>query len=136
MTTAFSFDYDLFSDLHKDAYGVRPRTHFFYDDACSDELRQQYWDQAIQDLDDRMEEEARELERAIERFKSLINVTIGTGAKDMETALRWLVQSETFYSKQDVEQWVWEHGILFSDYGRFVVEKVDAFVEYKEFEWL
>lgn len=30
MNSEYTFDYDSFSDLHKDVYGFRPRTHEFY----------------------------------------------------------------------------------------------------------
>jgi hypothetical protein len=131
----FTFDYDLFSDLHKDAYGMRPRGHIFYDESTSDERRQKFWDDAIEDLEIREQEEARERARAIIRFQDWIGATIDAGAADGDTALRWMVQDQTFYSIQDVEQWVWEQGILFTDYGRRVVKKLDKLVEYKEMDW-
>ena len=54
------------------------------------------------------------------------------GAGDEETAIRWLTQDEEFYHSQDVEHWVYNQGILFTDYGRELVKQLDNTVSYKE----
>ena len=131
----FTFDYDLYSDLHKDAYGFRPRHSRFYDDATTDEERQEMWDWACRDLDIAIEEERQAKLRAEADFKALVQKTIELGARDEETALRWLTSDETFYSGQDVEHWVWDKGILFTDYGRKLVERLLEIVNYEEMEY-
>ena len=68
---------------------------------------------------------------SIEKFKTLIQDTIGLGAGDEETALRWLTENEEFYSGQDVESWVWDKGILFCDYGKNLVKKLETIVKFK-----
>jgi hypothetical protein len=135
MNTAYTFDADLFSDLYKDAYGMRPRHHRFYDDSTTDAERQEFWDNTLVALDEAIAEEEKQKRDSFHRFMHLLNVTIDSGAGDEETALRWLTQEETFYSKQDVEHWVWGKGLLFTEYGRELVEKLDGIVEYKEFDW-
>jgi len=67
-------------------------------------------------------------------FKKLITNTIELGAGDEETALRWLTSSETFYSSQDVEHYVWDKGILFTDYGKELVNKLMNIVTFTEWE--
>jgi hypothetical protein len=132
---AFTFEYDLYSDLHKDAYGFRPRGyHRFYADDTTDEERQEFWDWACRDLEIAIEEDQRAKEKAEAEFKGLVQKTIALGAGDEETALRWLVQDEEFYSGQDVEHYVWDKGILFTDYGRELVERLLSIVEFKEWE--
>ena len=89
-----------------------------YGNAAADQIR----------YEERMEEEA------VEEFKALVQKTIELGAGDEETALRWLVQDEEFYSGQCVEHWVWDKGILFTDYGRTLVNRLFDVVSYKEYE--
>jgi len=120
------------SDAHKDAYGFRPRG-YDWDTMTMDELNQ--W------ADELSEEVAREIEReearnaeAVAEFKSLVQSTIEMGAGDEETALRWLTQSEEFYHSQDVEHWVYNQGILFTDYGRELVNRLLDVVSYKEYD--
>ena len=131
----FTFDYDLYSDLHKDAYGFRPRHCRFYDEATTDEERQELWDWACRDLDIAIEQEKQAKERAEAEFKALVQKTIELGARDEETALRWLTSDETFYSGQDVEHWVWDKGILFTDYGRKLVERLLEIVKFEKWEY-
>lgn len=78
------------------------------------------------------EKKAEEL--AITEFKTLVKETIDLGAGDEETALRWLTQNEEFYHGQDLESWVWDKGILFSDYGRKLVKKLEKIVKFKSWE--
>ena len=78
------------------------------------------------------EKKAEEL--AVTKFKTLVKETIDLGAGDEETALRWLTQNEEFYHSQDVESWVWDKGILFCDYGRELVKKLEKVVKFKSWE--
>lgn len=131
----FSFEYDLFSDLHKDAYGFRPRYHSFYDESTTDEERQVIWDDTIMALNRAMAAEAEHKARCLRDFETLVQRTIELGARDEETALRWLTSDEEFYSGQCVEHWVWEKGILFTDYGCQLVERLLDIVKFKEMEY-
>jgi len=131
----YTFDYDLFSDLHKDVYGFRPRYHEFYDESTTDDERQRIWDRTCIALELEIEREAQAKIEAEAEFKAMVQKTIELGAGDEETALRWLVQDEEFYSGQCVEHWVWDKGILFTDYGRQLVERLLSMVTFKEFEY-
>lgn len=131
----FTFEYDLFSDLHKDAYGFRPRYHSFYDESTTDEERQVIWDDTIVALEQAMAAEAEHKARCLRDFEALVQKTIELGARDEETALRWLTSDEEFYSGQCVEHWVWDKGILFTDYGRQLVERLLDIVKFKEMEY-
>jgi hypothetical protein len=48
--------------------------------------------------------------------------------------LLWISQTETFYHIQDVEHFVWEQGILFTDYGKQLIKELAAIVDYKDME--
>ena len=66
-------------------------------------------------------------------FRSLIDA-VANAAGDEETALRWLTSGQKFYYSQDVEGWVWDYNILFTDYGKELVKKLEKIVTYEE--WL
>jgi|TARA_R110001592_G_scaffold323388_2_gene602615 hypothetical protein len=73
-------------------------------------------------------------EKSIADFKTLIQDTIDLGAGDELTALRWLTQDEKFYHGQDVESWVWDKGLLFTDYGKELVKKLEDIVTYEDWQ--
>ena len=128
----FTYDKELFSDLHKDAYGFRPRIHEFFTSAP--EEMQVIWDATVSDLKDVMEaEEARDATK-LEEFKAEVDMVINTfGAGDRATALRWITDCDTFDNRQDVEGWVFDRGILFTDYGRTLVKELMDIVKFTEY---
>lgn len=113
---------------HKDAFGVKGR-HYDFSVMTMDELRAEA-DYISDAVNRQMEADRLQEESDLAEFKSLVQRTIEMGAGDEETALRWLTQDQQFYHGQDVEHWVWDKGILFTDYGRELVKKLDAIVEY------
>lgn len=121
----------IYSDLYKDVYGFRPRGVNF--NAMSVEEIQEELDYLSDRLDTIIADEKAEAARRVEEFKALVAKTIEHGAKDEETALRWLTQGDEFYHGQCVESWVWDKGILFTDYGRELVTKLNSIVTYKEY---
>lgn len=131
----FTFDADIFSDLYKDAYGHRPHYHRFYDESTTDEERQEFWDQTLVALDEAIAAEEEHKARCLRDFQNLVQQTIELGARDEATALRWLTSDEEFYSGQCVEHWVWDKGILFTDYGRQLVDRLLEIVNFKEMEY-
>tara|TARA_B110000908_G_scaffold103136_1_gene121514 strand:+ start:229 stop:765 length:537 start_codon:yes stop_codon:yes gene_type:complete len=78
-----------------------------------------------------MKQEAVYEQECVVTFQSIIDKTIANGARDEETALRWLVDGTKFYSGQCVESFVWEHGILFTQYGKELVSKIKNIVTYE-----
>lgn len=130
--TMFTYDDNTFSDLHKDAYGFRPRGHRFYDATPAE--KQEIWDYTIRALEASIEEEKEREARALEEFEHCLAETIRYGAADRETALRWMTQGKTFHHSQDVEGWVYDQGILFTDYGRKLVKELEKIVEFS-FDW-
>ena len=128
----YDFDDNIFSDLHKDAYGFRPRGHEYYEALPA--RKQEIWVKVCEDLEAAQEEEARQAEEAVAEFKAQITKVIEAGAGNRITALRWMTSTETFYHSQDVEHWVYKQGILFTDYGRELVHELMDLVEFEEWE--
>lgn len=80
----------IFWDAYKDAYGIRPRGVDFKS-YSEEELNEQidYLEEVIkQNSEHRKEAE----KRAISEFEALVARTIQTGAKNRETALRWIME--------------------------------------------
>ena len=86
----YTFDENIVSDLHKDAYGFRPREGWWSMWAAfNPDQKQAEWDRLLADLDDAIEMQRLEDERSMSNFKALVQKTIELGAGDEETALRW-----------------------------------------------
>ena len=122
---------NLFSDLHKDTYGFRPSSaHEFYD--ATPERKQEIWDEMLIEFDVEQERERLQKIEALAAFERDIEMHIAFGAKDRTDALRWMTQNEKFYHQQDVEHWVWDRGILFTDEGRALVKELMEIVKFEE----
>lgn len=91
---AYSFDESIISDLHKDAYGYRPREWFWsqWNDA-TDDTKQVIWDNLCHALEDELEREKREQEMAIASFEASVAKNIELGATNRETAIHWMLES-------------------------------------------
>ena len=129
----YDFDDNIFSDLHKDAYGFRPRGHEYYE--AAPERKQEIWVRVCDDLEASQEEESRREQEAVAEFKAQITRVIEAGAGNRITALRWMTSTETFYLEQDVEHWVFNQGFLFTAYGRELVEELCTIVEFTSPDW-
>ena len=116
---------------HKDAFGVKGR-HYDFDAMSLEDLRSEaaYIERSIEESI--AAEQAAEAQ-ALEEFEHCVTETIRYGAGDRQTALRWMTQGETFYHHQCVERWVWDQGILFTDYGRELVKELMDIVTFTEY---
>ena len=91
----FTYDDALYSDLHKDARGVRPgNSGFDYWESLSPAEKQTQWDGLIREMNQRFDDEQSEQKSAIERFEAQIQAWIKAGAKTRETAIRWIHDAE------------------------------------------
>ena len=128
----YTYDENLFSDFHKDAYGFRPRDHRFYDATPAE--KQVIWDDVGRAFDDaNAQEELAKRESQI-NFEKEVQYILSLGASNRETALRWMTDDMTFYTRQDVEGWVYNRGILFTDYGRELVKELMDIVKFESEE--
>ena len=68
----FTYDEELFSDLHKDAYGFRPRIHNFYE--STPEEKQKIWDATILDMNAAQEAEEARAADCVKDFKAEVEM--------------------------------------------------------------
>lgn len=123
--------YSYISDVSKEAQGFRAR--FDWPRMTTNELEEQaalYQRLAAEEA----KAEAARAEAAVNEFKALLDNVMKLGAADEKTALRWLASSETFYHFQDVEQWVYEQGVLFTAYGRDLTKRLERLVSYEPWD--
>jgi hypothetical protein len=130
----FTYSDELFSDLHKDVYGFRPRGVILDNwNILPAEQKQARWDQLCAELESNTIFEKQQEVKAVASFQARVQDVIELGAGNYTNALLWISGTETFYSVQCVEHFVWEQGILFTDYGKQLVKDLAAIVEYKEY---
>ena len=91
MTTNYTFDENVISDLYKDAYGFRPKGNFWSAWAAfNGDQKQALWDDLCDTAERVAEEERLAQERCSEEFNSTIVSLLQAGAKDFDMAVRWL----------------------------------------------
>ena len=133
--TQYDFCDDTFSDLHKHVYGFRPRGIIMENwNMMPDEQKQVRWDELCEELEANEKADRIALRNNIASHQNSVQNVIDVGAGDRATAISWMVSEEEFYHSQDVEHYVWNLGILFSDYGRELIEEIKSVVTYKEWE--
>ena len=129
----YTYTTDLFSDLHKDVYGYRPRGAAMEDwNSRTPRQKNELFNALCDELEEVTRDEKRQADRNLMEFTGEFLNMIELGAKDRETALRWMTQEEEFHSEQCVSHWVWARGILFTDYGKQLVKDLLKIVEIKE----
>jgi len=132
----FTYSDDCFSDLHKDVYGFRPRGVILDNwNILPAEQKQARWDQLCAELESNTIFEKQQEVKAVASFQARVQDVIELGAGNYTNALLWISGTETFYNVQDVEHFVWEQGILFTDYGKQLVKDLAAIVDYKEYDY-
>lgn len=113
--TAYTFSDELYSDLHKDALGFRPGEGGYARWASmSDDQKQDHWDYLIRTMELEQEREAMMEKEAIVEFEKHVTGLIANGAKDRQTALRWIMDASI--CDGDWEFLCFEHGL---PYGYF-----------------
>jgi hypothetical protein len=94
MTTTYTYDDRIVSDLHKDTYGFRPCSGWWTEWKASDEAgKQAIWDMLLESLDETIAYEKRQHEAAIEAFEARVDQLVGLGAVNRLMAIRWIVDS-------------------------------------------
>lgn len=90
----YTYDENLFSDLHKDAFGFRPSEYAWAEwNEASPAQKQVIWEDLLDGLDRAVNEEKLQQEAAVASFESRIASLMLVGARDRETAIRWIVES-------------------------------------------
>ena len=111
-TRNYDFDADTLSDLHKDAYGFRPRSEEFWNawDSADDDGKQRIWDDLL-DAADRAAETEREIQQeAIAEFNITVRSIMATVAgSTREDAIRYL--HDQYDTHGDVEYLEYHLGV-------------------------
>ena len=113
-TRNYTFDADTLSDLHKDAYGFRPRSEEFWAawDAADNDGKQRIWDNLLDDLDRALETEREYQQEAIadleDRIRFMISTVVGCTRED---AIRYL--HDVYDTNGNVESLEFELGVPF-----------------------
>jgi hypothetical protein len=113
-TRNYTFDADTLSDLHKDAYGFRPRSEEFWAawDAADNDGKQRIWDNLLDDLDRALEIERECQQEAIADFEDRIRFMISTVVGcTREDAIRYL--HDVYDTNGNVESLEFELGVPF-----------------------
>lgn len=111
----YTFDDDIVSDLHKDAWGMRPSESFWTKwKNMTDAEKQAEWDWMVQVMERNERQRRQEQEQAVVRFSRRIQQLIECGARDRAMAIRWL--HEAYETHGDDEFLCWNLGL---PYGFF-----------------
>lgn len=123
----YSFSNDLISDLHKDAFGFRPKGNYYvWWESLSDDEKQAEWDSLYETLVAREESERHAEERAIVNLDQRIASLMHHGARSREMAIRWL--DEAYETGGDVSFLEYQlgvpYGYLTKEFGSFFKKEV------------
>ena len=129
----FTYSDDCFSDLFKDVNGFRPRGSLMDDwNDRTPRQKQELWNALCDELEENNKREKDEAAEAVDAFENTVQTFITLGAKDRVNALRWMTQNEVFNHSQDVEHFVWNQGILFTEYGKQLVADLINISKFKD----
>ena len=113
-TRNYTFDADTLSDLHKDAYGFRPRDEEFWNawDSADDDGKQRIWDDLLDAVDRAIETEREIQQEAIAEFESTVRSIMATVAgSTREDAIRYL--HDQYDTQGSIESLEYELGVPF-----------------------
>lgn len=129
----FTYSDDCFSDLFKDVNGFRPRGSLMDDwNDRTPRQKQELWNALCDELEENNKREKDEAAKAVDAFENTVQAFITFGAGDRVNALRWMTQNEVFNHSQDVEHFVWNEGILFTEYGKELVADLINIIKFKD----
>ena len=115
---SYTYDDEIYSDLHKDAYGCRPgEAGFAYWDSLNPAEKQRHWDSLCATMSEGERQREEYEKEAIVRFEARLADVIACGAGNRETAIRWVFQAENDqYVFGDPDLFCYSHGL---PYGYF-----------------
>ncbi len=121
--TTLNQAYSMLSDMHKDAYGFRPR--HYRNDLTIEEVKQEIDKLEVVIIENDERQRAWEMEQEMS-FKALLGKTICLGAEDEETALKWVVEGSiddpTDYF--EIENFLFIYGMMHTDYGKIIKKRI------------
>jgi len=128
---SFTYDDNIISDLHKDAYGFRPTQRFFDDWAeYTPAEKQEVWDSLVSTMEYNQKEEARiEADNLIE-FRKQVAATMRFCDCNWKKAVEFLAdaEGEDVNCEQGFDYFLWCQGIGYNDRQniRNLYKKVDV----------
>ena len=113
-------------ELHKDVYGYRDRRGYDHLTDAGLEMKFQYLVNKLREVE---EMRAKREERDVAEFKRQVALVMEAGAPDFDTAIRWLYNNggDNWCHQNDPEHWVYDQGILHTDFGRDVAARLESF---------
>jgi hypothetical protein len=123
----YTFDENIVSDLHKEAYGHRPTSSFWSTwESLNDDQKQSEWDDLICAMEESMEQEKEQQAQALVNFRKLLKTTMATCNVDWKNALRILMEADTEFTKdsQEFDYFLWTYDLGYEKrkeiYAKFV----------------
>ena len=116
MTKKYTFSNELISDLHKDAWGHRPRQMFFLKwEKANDDKKQSMWDNLIDDMVTNDKAEAKVKKENASKLFIRIKETCKLGACNYRTAIRWILDADNIEHDFAYEggQIAWEYNLAY-----------------------
>lgn len=105
----YTYAEELVSDLHKDAYGVRPSEYFWEEwSQATPAIKQEIWDHLLVQMEKRENEDERQYAKCLETFRANLRKVMDDQRVDWRTAMRWLMQAD---GEEWAEHWLWSQGI-------------------------
>jgi len=112
----YTFDETIISDLHKEAYGFRPREGWWNMWAAFNaDQKQATWDSLIADLDDAMEMQRLEEENALNEFRQSLRKVMDLMNCTWNRAVEVLAEAEGDDLSYDFDYFMWKQGVGFED---------------------
>jgi hypothetical protein len=94
MTTTYTYDSRIVSDLHKEVYGCRPTQAWMQAwNANSEDAKQMTWDYLCEMHEAELVSQRAREEQAIEAFEARMDSLVELGAVNRLMAIRWIVDS-------------------------------------------
>ena len=123
----------MISDIHKDAYGFRPRGR--YNECTVEELIKEI-DYLSKEATRVYEEEQAHAKHCAAEYEEHIQTLIDLGASNRQVALWWDLDGDKYFSFEypDIEHYVWNQGFLFTDEGRALVNELTELLKDSEEE--
>lgn len=91
----YTFDGNIVSDLHKDAFGFRPTTDWRINwQSSTDAEKQQIWDDLLVSLDYANRQQEADEAYALNLFDQLVESVKSHGAPNTHTAICWILDGE------------------------------------------
>ena len=97
--TKYTYSDELVSDLHKDAWGFRPREKFwFYWEISDQDAKQAIWDNLIDDMVKNQAEEIQFKKDNASMLAQRIREVCKLGAQNYRTAIKWILEADELES--------------------------------------